>query len=328
MTVSGDFEGRITPFRGELLAHCYRMLGSVHDAEDVLQETLVRAWRARDRYDERRASLRTWLYRIATNACLTSLEGRTRRPLPTGLGGPSDDPDAPLAPERDVPWLEPFPDARLGTDPAAVAALRGSLRLALIASMQLLPARQRAILVLRDVLEWPAAEVAETLDTTVAAVNSGLQRARASLAQAGIDEDEVAEPDDPSRRAVLDRFAAAFATADVQALTQLLTEDVLLEMPPVVRWFVGRDHYGRIMAGVFGRFGHDWQVLPVGANGQPAFATYRRTEDGSYQANSIQVLTLAKDGISRNTAFTDPGVFPLFGLETVMDAARFTASPR
>jgi RNA polymerase sigma-70 factor (ECF subfamily) len=324
MSISVDFERSTAPFRGELLAHCYRMLGSVHDAEDVLQETLVRAWRARDRFDEGRASLRTWLYRIATNACLTALESRSRRPLPTGLVGPSDDPDAPLTPALAVPWLQPFPDATLGAggaDPAAVAALRGSLRLALIAAMQLLSARQRAILILRDVLEWSAAEVADTLATTVAAVNSGLQRARASLAEAGVNEEQLAEPEDAGRRAILDRYAAAFESADIKALTRLLTEDVVLEMPPVMSWYIGRRNYGHVIARVFATRGTDWRVLPVAANGQPALASYARAQDSAYEARVLQVFTVVEAGISHNVVFADRGLFPTFGLPAVLDAA-------
>jgi RNA polymerase sigma-70 factor (ECF subfamily) len=332
MSISADFEHSTAPFQGELLAHCYRMLGSVHDAEDVLQETLVRAWRARDRYDDGRASLRTWLYRIATNACLTALENRNRRPLPTGLVGPSDDPYAPLTQALEVPWLQPYPDARLradGADPAAVAALRGSLRLALIAAMQLLPARQRAILILRDVLEWPAAEVADTLATTVAAVNSGLQRARASLADAGLNEEQLAEPEDRDRRAILDRYAAAFESADIEALTRLLTEDVVLEMPPVLNWYVGRRHYGQFIGRVFATRGTDWRVVPVTANGQPALAGYMRAETGAYEARTLEVFTVVGAGISHNVVFANPGLFPVFGLATVLDAETIaSAQPR
>jgi RNA polymerase sigma-70 factor, ECF subfamily len=166
-------------FRSDLLAHCYRMLGSLEEAEDLVQETLLRAWRAADRYDPERATLRTWLHRIATNARLSALEGRARRPLPSGLGPAGDDPQAPLVPSLDVPWLQPFPDARLG-DPADAVLQRAGLRLALVAALQLLPARQRAALVLREVLQLPAAEVAQVLGSSVASVNSSLQRARAT----------------------------------------------------------------------------------------------------------------------------------------------------
>src|SRR6185437_11919966 len=192
----------------------------------------LRAWRARDRYDEQRASVRTWLYRIATNACLTALEGRARRPLPSGLGAPSEDPDAPLVPSFEVPWLQPFPDERLD-DPAARVTRRGSLRLALVAAMQLLPPRQRAVLLLRDVLEFTAAEVATLLDTSAAAVNSALQRARAGLSAATPTESGTAEPDDPAVRDIVDRYSRSFEAADVQTLVALLTEDAVLEMPPV-----------------------------------------------------------------------------------------------
>jgi RNA polymerase sigma-70 factor, ECF subfamily len=194
MSISEDFEQRTGPYRRELLAHCYRMLGSVHDAEDLLQETLLRAWRAFDQYDEQRASLRTWLYRTATNTCLTALEKRTRRPLPTGLVGPSEDPTAPMVRGQEVTWLQPLPDSKLGSDPAELLAFRGSLRLAVVAAMQLLPARQRAVLILREVLAWPATEVAEALGTTTAAVNSALQRAKAKLGEVAMVEDQVDMP--------------------------------------------------------------------------------------------------------------------------------------
>ncbi|MEO3830343.1 RNA polymerase subunit sigma-70 [Actinomadura sp. B10D3] len=201
-----DGRMELEPCRGELVAYCYRMLGSFHEAEDLVQETMLRAWKARDRYDHTRASVRTWLYRIATNACLTALEGRSRRPLPSRLGMPSDDPAAPLTPVFDVPWLQPFPDVRLDAD------VRGDLRLAVVAAMQVLPPRQRAVLVLRDVLQFTAAEVAAQLETTVAAVNSALQRARASLADAD-DAGEIAEPDDPRVREVAEQVRRVRAGA-------------------------------------------------------------------------------------------------------------------
>ena len=186
MTASTDFTDLTSPFRGELLAHCYRMLGSVDEAEDLVQETYLRAWRSFGGF-EGRSSVRTWLYRIATNACLTALERRGRRPMPSGLAGPAADPDAALAPAPEVPWLQPVPDALLagaGEDPASAVAARAGIRLALVAAQQHLPARQRAMLILRDVLGWPAAEVAGLLGTTTTAVNSGLRRARAQLARA------------------------------------------------------------------------------------------------------------------------------------------------
>src|SRR5690242_13204559 len=242
MTGSEDFADLTGQFRGELLAHCYRMLGSAADAEDLVQETYLRAWRSFEGF-EGRSSVRTWLYRIATNVCLTALERRRRRPLPSGLGGPAENVDAPLVAGTEVPWLQPFPGALLageGEDPAAAAVSRAGIRLAFVAALQYLSARQRAMLIMRDVLEWPAAEVAELLGTTTTAVNSGLRRARAQLAQALPAEDELAEPAEPDRRAMLDRFAAAVENADASALAQLLAEDVALEMPPAMTWFVGR----------------------------------------------------------------------------------------
>jgi RNA polymerase sigma-70 factor (ECF subfamily) len=319
-----DFVGRTDPFRRELLVHCYRMLGSIHDAEDLVQETMLRAWRAREQFDDRRASLRTWLYRIATNACLSALKSRSRRPLPSGICGPSDDPEQPLVPAPEVSWLQPFPDAMLPaerSDPAAVLVSRGSLRLAFVAAMQLLPARQRAILILRDVLDLSAAEVAEMLDTTSAAVNSALQRARARLGEAAGCEDQIDEPPDASRRALVDRYMAAFENADVTALKRLLTEDVVLEMPPVPAWFSGREDFGRFLAHLFTFRGSDWRTVPTAANGQPAFAAYARGQDGAYHVHTLQVFTVTGAGISRNVVFQDPSLFAAFGLSPRLEAA-------
>ncbi|MGW7686066.1 RNA polymerase subunit sigma-70, partial [Kribbella sp. NPDC054772] len=267
MTDRDEFEQRVAPYRRELLAHCYRMLGSVHDAEDLVQETLLRAWRAIDTYDAERASLRTWLYRIATNACLTAMKGRARRALPSGLVGAADDAYAAIEPALDVPWLQPFPTK---DDPAVALAERGSLRLALVAAMQYLPARQRAVLVLRDVLDWPAADVAEALETTPASVNSALQRARARLAEIGITEDDVDEPTDREIRQVIDDYVRAFEAADVDGLKRLLAEQVVLEMPPAPLWLVGRDTYGDFMERVYAMRGPAWRMLVTGANDQPA----------------------------------------------------------
>jgi RNA polymerase sigma-70 factor (ECF subfamily) len=316
MTVSEDFISSTGQFRGELLAHCYRMVGSAEEAEDLVQETYLRAWRSFDGF-EGRSSMRTWLYRIATNVCLTAIERRARRPLPSGLGGPAADAEAPLVPALDVPWLTPFPDALLsgaGQDPAAVVASRAGIRLAWVAALQHLSARQRAMLVLRDVLEWPAAQVAELLGTTTTAVNSGLRRARAQLDRVLPAEDELAEPAEPARRALLDRFAAAFENADTGALAELLREDVALEMPPAPAWFAGRDAVLRFLAAhaldAPGRF----RLVPVMANGQPAFGAYWRGDDGGYEADAVVVLTVTATGIARIVTFRDPGLFAGFGL--------------
>jgi RNA polymerase sigma-70 factor, ECF subfamily len=317
LAIGEDFERRTDPFRRELLVHCYRMLGSVHDAEDLLQETMLRAWRARERFDAGRASLRTWLYRIATNACLSALESRSRRPLPSGMVSPTDDPEAPMIPRQEVPWLQPFPDAMLGAereDPATALAIRGSLRLAFVAAMQYLPPRQRAVLILRDVLDWSAAEVAGALDTTPAAVNSALQRARARLEEVGVDEDQIDEPSDPDRRALIDRYVTAFENADVVALERLLTDDAVLEMPPVLNWFVGREAYGRFIAHLFAMRGSDWRMVPTAANGQPAVAAYLRGRNGAYHVHTLQVFTVTESGISHNVVFQDSSLFATFRL--------------
>lgn len=297
------------PYRGELIAYCYRMLGSFHEAEDLVQETMLRAWKARDRYDNTRASVRTWLYRIATNVCLTALEGGARRPLPTGLGAPSHDPEAPLTPAMDIPWLQPFPDGRLEVE------TRADLRLALVAAMQTLPARQRAVLVLREVLEFSAAEVADQLGTTVPAVNSTLQRARAALGTVG-DAGEVTEPDDPQVRAVIERYVRAFEAADVPALVRLLTDQAILEMPPVPLWYRGSQDYGRFMDRVFRMRGTGWTMTRLTANGQPALAAYAPHPDGGRQLHTLQVLTVAGGLVAHNVVFADPAVFQAFDLPT------------
>jgi len=315
MTVSEDFTGLTGRFRGELLAHCYRMLGSADEAEDLVQETYLRAWRSYDGF-EGRASVRTWLYRIATNVCLTAIERRGRRPLPSGLGGPAEDAAAPLVAGPEVPWLQPFPGglASRPEDPAAVAASRAGIRLAFVAALQYLSARQRALLILRDVLEWPAAEVAELLGTTTTAVNSGLRRARAQLARALPAEDELAEPAEPDRRAVLDRFAAAIQDADASLLAELLREDVALEMPPLLTWFTGRQTVADFIAEHFLTEPGGLRLVPVLANGQRAFAVYQRRPGGAYHAHALLVPTVTPAGIARIVAFQDPGLFGLFGL--------------
>jgi RNA polymerase sigma-70 factor (TIGR02960 family) len=305
------------PYRRELLAHCYRMMGSVHDAEDLVQDTYLRAWRAADRF-EGRSSLRTWLYRIATNACLTAIESRGRRPLPSGLGAPSDDPERPVVEAPDVPWLEPVPDAMFRdeqpTDPAAVVVSRSSMRLALVAALQHLPPRQRAVLLLREVLKWRAAEVAELLGTTTASVNSALQRARAQLQQAALTEDELSEPTDPAQRELLDRYAKAFENSDVSAIVQLFKEDAVWEMPPFPEWFRGRDAIARLIGAQCPIGPGEGLMLPTAANGQPAFALYSRHEGGDHLPFQLHVLTLDGDRVERATAFFGKDLFRVFGL--------------
>ena len=268
------FDRQVEPFRTELLAYCYRMLGSAHDAEDLVQDTYLRAWRAREQYDETRSSLRTWLYRIATNACLTALEVRRRRPLPAGSVAASD-PLGPFVPGENVAWLQPLPDSLLDAgDPARAVIDRSSLRLAFAAALQHLSARQRGALILRDVLSFSASEAAEILGTTVISVNSSLQRARTRVKEVG--GEQLSEPSAAEQRAWVDRYMKAFEHADVEGLKRLLTEDVIMEMPPMLNWFAGPGNYGLFMEWVFEQAGTDWYLLVVAANGQPGFAAYRR----------------------------------------------------
>jgi RNA polymerase sigma-70 factor (ECF subfamily) len=316
VSVTDRFELETTRYRRELLSACYQMLGSVHEAEDVVQETMLRAWRARDGYDESKASMRTWLHRIATNACLNALESRRRRPLPSNLVGSSTDPEQALVPAFDVPWLQPAPTALfLGggeDDPATQLVRNGRLRLAFAAALQLLPPRQRAVLILREVLQYSAAEVAEMIEATVPATNSLLQRARQSLAahpnlEAGAA--GASRHDDE----VVDRFTDAFVRGDIAGLTALLAADAILEMPPVPLWYRGPDLYGQFMARVYRQRGTDWRVDRVGANGQPALVVHVRDGDG-YRLHTLQVLSIADGRITRNVVFQDPAVFAVFGL--------------
>ncbi len=313
-----DFDRLLEPFRGELLAYCYRMLGSSSDAEDLVQDTFMRAWRAREQYDERLSSLRTWLYRIASNVCLTAVEVRGRRPLPSGLVAASD-PRGTLVPGENA-WLQPLPDSMLdASDPARTLVDRSSLRLAFVGALQHLSARQRAALILRDVLSFSASEAADILGTTVASVNSSLQRARARLSEAGVRRDEIDEPSALEQRAWVDRYMHAFLNADIEAIKRLLTADVLMEMPPMINWFVGPDNYGVFMEWVFAKGGTDWCLLPVEANGQPGFAAYGRVE-GRYELHTLQLFTVTAGGISRNSVFRDFDVFASFGLAALLDA--------
>jgi RNA polymerase sigma-70 factor, ECF subfamily len=322
---SAEFADVAEPFRRELLAHCYRMLGSIQDAEDVVQETYLRAWRSYGGF-EGRASVRTWLYQIATNRCLTALGKQSRRVLPSGVSGPEPDSDARLeAAGTEVSWLEPAPDDILrpaAADPAMIVAAREGVRLALVASLQHLPPRQRAVLVLRDVLAFPAAEVAVMLDTTTASVKSALQRARSRLQDLSLDDSQIVEPSAPRARALLDQYIEAFENADVAALERLLLADATLEATPLRTWFSGRtvcipflrDH----LLGLPG----DWRMLATSANGQPAAAVYTRDEHGNYQPYGICVLSVTEAGIRRISSFGDPRLVDLFGFGPYKAPAR------
>jgi RNA polymerase sigma-70 factor (ECF subfamily) len=313
---SAGFVEDTEPFRRELLAHCYRMLGSMQDAEDLVQETYLRAWRSYGGF-EGRSSVRTWLYQIATNRCLTELANRGRRVLPSGLYAAEQNPGAyPEGAGKEVNWLQPAPDAMVtpdSADPAAIVAAREGLRLALIASLQYLPPRQRAVLVLRDVLAFPATEVAAMLGTTTESVKSALQRARGRLRELAPAADQITEPTESRARALLDQYIAAFENADATALERLLLDDATIEAPPLRTWFAGRTTCVRFLRDrVLGSPG-DWRMLATSANGQPAAAAYIRDRHGDYQPYGICVLTVTSQGISRVSSFGDPGLVTVFG---------------
>jgi len=303
-------------YRRELLAHCYRMTGSLHDAEDLVQETYLRAWKAYDRF-EGKSSVRTWLHRIATNTCLTALEARKRRPLPTGLGAPDSDPTAELESRPEVPWLEPLPDHDDSADPSNVVGTRESVRLAFIAALQHLSPRQRAVLVLRDVLQWKAAEVADAVGASTAAVNSLLQRARAQLDSVGPSVDDVvAAPDSPEARQLLARYIAAFEDYDIDTLETMFTADAIWEMPPFTGWYRGPRTIGTLIHhNCPAEKAGDMRLLPVSANGQPGAAMYMRNpQTGRHEPFQLHVLDVVPAGISHVVAFLDTTVFPKFGL--------------
>ncbi|OBH58016.1 RNA polymerase subunit sigma-70 [Mycobacterium mantenii] len=310
-----DFSAHAEPYRRELLAHCYRMTGSLHDAEDLVQETLLRAWKAYDRF-EGKSSMRTWLHRIATNTCLTALEGRQRRPLPVGLGAPSSDPTAELVERREVPWLEPLPElAEHPADPSVIVGSRESVRLAFVAALQYLPPRQRAVLLLRDVLQWRSAEVADAVGTTTTAVNSLLQRARSQLEAVGPSaEDELAQPDSAEAQDLLARYIAAFETYDIDGLVDLFTAEAIWEMPPYTGWYRGAGAIVTLIHQQCPAEGSgDMRMLPLIANGQPAAAMYMRAGD-VHVPFQLHVLDVRGGKVSHVVAFLDDTLFTKFGL--------------
>ena len=314
---SGELELLLEAHRAELTAYAYRMLGSTFEAEDAVQETMLRAWRGFDRF-EGRAALRSWLYRIATNVCLDMLSGRQRRARPMDLG-PARTADAPLGDALpEVAWIEPIPDGRVlpaDGDPAEVAESRETIRLAFVAALQHLPARQRAVLILREVLRWKATEVAELLETTVASVNSALQRARSALAATDVGTTGGSQPLDESQRALLDRYVDAFERYDMDALTSLLHEDATWSMPPYELWLRTHLDIRKWCLGP-GIGCRGSRLVPTVANGSPAFGQYKPSgRKGIREPWSLQVLEVSGDRISGITFFLDtPRWFPLFDL--------------
>jgi RNA polymerase sigma-70 factor, ECF subfamily len=324
MTVAIDddvFASLVEPLRRELTVHCYRMSGSLHEAEDLVQETYLRAWRG-FRDFENRSSVRTWMYRIATNVCLTALDGRARRPMPTGLGQPSSDPHGSLESRPEVTWLEPLPDSVVwggesADDPAAEVVDRESVRLALIAALQHLTPPQRAILILRDVLAWRASEVAELLNMSTAAVNSSLQRARAQVHKLNPEEPTESLRDEHAKSLLAD-YVAAFQNYDVERIVGLLAEDAVWEMPPYVGWYEGSAAIGRLIdTHCPAEAPGDQIMVPTSANGQPAFGLYMKQPDGKHHAFQLQVLTLTNQGVSHVSVFFDTSLFAEFGLPEV-----------
>jgi RNA polymerase sigma-70 factor (TIGR02960 family) len=318
---SDAFERLVAPHRRELQVHCYRMLGSIADAEDATQETLVAAWRGLTGF-EQRSSLRAWLYRIATNCCLRQIKRRPPRML-SWDHGPARSGDADLGtPVSEPIWLEPWPgdapaEAAERSDPAAAFDRRESVELAYVAALQHLPATQRAVLILREVLAFSAAETADALDTTVASVNSALQRARKTLAERGPRRSQQAEraalaPEGPdSQRGIVDAFVAAWERADVPALVALLTEDVRFTMPPLPAWFDGRDDVAGFMSQRM--FATPWRLVPVTANSQPGFACYQGDGE-TFRLGAVNILSFRDGRIDWIAAFIDPDVTARFGV--------------
>jgi RNA polymerase sigma-70 factor (ECF subfamily) len=313
---SSEVELELEQRRVELTAYCYRMLGSAFEAEDAVQETLLRAWRSMDGF-EGRASIRSWLYRIATNVCLDMLNGRQRRARPMDLAAPQTA-DALLGePLQETTWIQPIPDGHVvpeGADPAVVAESRETIRLAFIAALQHLPARQRAVLILRDVLRWKAAEVAELLETSVASVNSALQRARSTLADSEISPSDPVEPMDPEQRALLTRYVRAFERYDLDSLVSLLRKDATWSMPPYELWLRRHEDIRKWCLGP-GAGCRGSRLLPTVANGSPAFGQYKPSPGGGYDPWALQVIEASVGEIVGISFFLDTdSMFPLFGL--------------
>jgi RNA polymerase sigma-70 factor (ECF subfamily) len=312
-------------YRRELLAHCYRMTGSVHDAEDLVQDTYLRAWKSYKGF-QGKSSVRTWLYRIATNTSLTALEGKQRRPLPSGLGQSASDPTGDITEHREITWLEPLPDSPKEdpADPSVIVESRESVRLAFVAAIQHLSARQRAVLVLREVLQWKAAEVGEAIGASTAAVNSLLQRARAQLDAVQPTQDgEVAVPESPEAKEQLAKYMAAFEEYDMDKLVALFTEDAVFEMPPFDGWYQGPANIVALSKKHCPAEGPgDMRFVPVTANDQPAAALYMLNgETGLHEQFQLHVLEVRPGGISHVVAFhAGDGLFESFGLPAALDA--------
>ena len=312
----GELDLRLEQHRSELTGYCYRMLGSAFDAEDAVQETMVRAWRGLDRF-EGRAALKSWLYKIATNVCLDILNGKERRIRPLELGAPGGV-ESPLTTRPETSWLEPIPDGQVVSpdgDPAQLAEERETLRLAFVAALQHLPPQQRAVLIFREVLRWRANEVAELLETSVASVNSALQRARASLDATELTPSEQLQPLDDEQQELLRRYVQAFEDYDMHAITSLLHEDAKQSMPPYELWLRGRDSILSWWTGP-GAGCRGSRLIPVVANGLPAFGQYRPSGPGGrHEPWALQVLEISDGRIVGFTAFLDTArLFPLFGL--------------
>jgi RNA polymerase sigma-70 factor, ECF subfamily len=322
-TSSAQLHDEFDRLRDALVAHCYQMTGSYQDAEDVVQETYLRAARSVAGF-EARSSLKTWLYRIATNTCITALNHRSRRVLPSGLGAPSDDPAASTFADRSIAWLEPLPDAVLdhrNSDPGEVVVLRESVRLALIAALQYLPVRQRAAFLLREVLSWSAAEIAQTLDISVPAVKSLLQRARSRLDELDLLDQQTDPPDEEVERALLDRYIAAFEAADTDAIRAVIHDDFSLESVPHPVWFKGLDVCIPFLERrVFAAVDMAARLLATRSNGQPAIASYRRNASGEWRADGLWVLTIVEGRFSRATKFDDPGLVTAAGCPAQLES--------